>query len=217
MNIGLDLHLQLPASGQQRLRQLQAEFAAACNLLAPIAQAHRCWNRVALHHLAYRTVRDQLPQLGSQMACNAIYAVSRACRIVYQGPSSPFNIRTRSGARLPLLKFLPDAPVYFDSHTLRLSDGQVSVFTLEGRLHCGISPTIQQQQHLAKDKVREIALYSRDGSYKLSFKLATAAHAVVQPSAQRASYDELAEHIQVRSTVAADPVPAHNTLRSLDT
>ncbi len=40
----------------------------------------KVWNRVALHHLMYRNLRDQFPEMGSQMVCNAIYSVSRTCR-----------------------------------------------------------------------------------------------------------------------------------------
>jgi hypothetical protein len=42
--------------------------------------------------MAYKPLRERFPQLGSQMACNVIYSVSRAARHVYQHPSSPYNV-----------------------------------------------------------------------------------------------------------------------------
>lgn len=65
---------------RERLEMLQKEFAAACNHVARLAAENRCWNRVALHHLAYRGVRERFPALGSQMACNAVYAVTHTYR-----------------------------------------------------------------------------------------------------------------------------------------
>ena len=78
------LRIALNAAPEQaaRLEALQSMFAKACNSLAPLVQRTRCWNRVTLHHLAYRGLRDSFPTIGSQMACNVIYSVSRTCRIV---------------------------------------------------------------------------------------------------------------------------------------
>ena len=55
-----------------RLQALQTAFAQVCNALAPEVQRSRVWNRVALHHLHYRSLREKFPALGSQMVCNAI-------------------------------------------------------------------------------------------------------------------------------------------------
>ena len=118
-----------------RLRALQAAFADVCNAIAPIVQATRCWNRVALHHLVYRTMRERFPALGSQMVCNAVYSVSRTARLVLQHPGSPWNVAKRGPeAPLPLLRFAPSAPVYFDRHTLSIKGGALSMFTLDGRM-----------------------------------------------------------------------------------
>ena len=76
----------------QRLCVLQEEFARVCNALAPVVRDSRCWNRVALHHMAYKSLREQFPAMGSQMVCNAIYSVCRSSRLIYQHPASPFNL-----------------------------------------------------------------------------------------------------------------------------
>lgn len=76
------LHIPLDTSPEQtlRLQALQRAFAEVCNALAPRVQQTRTWNRVALHHMAYKQLRTQFPEIGSQMVCNAIYSVSRSCR-----------------------------------------------------------------------------------------------------------------------------------------
>jgi len=80
------LRIPLNATPQQfeRLRSLQVAFAEVCNAIAPVVQRTRCWNRVALHHLVYRGMRERFPALGSQMICNAVYSVSRNARCVFQ-------------------------------------------------------------------------------------------------------------------------------------
>ena len=84
MSAPLVIPLKTEAAQALRLRDLQRAFADVCNELAPVARETRCWNRVALHHMCYRSLRDKFPQMGSQMVCNAIYSVSRTCRVVYQ-------------------------------------------------------------------------------------------------------------------------------------
>ena len=75
MDALLRIPLETTPAQVQRLLQLQQGFAQLCNALAPLVQQTRVWNRVALHHLAYRQLREAFPQMGSQMVCNAIYSV----------------------------------------------------------------------------------------------------------------------------------------------
>ena len=79
-------------------------------------------------------MRERFPALGSQMICNAVYSVSRTARLVLQHPNSPWNVNKHSDAPLPLLRFAPSAPVYFDRHTLSLKGNVLSMFTLDGRM-----------------------------------------------------------------------------------
>lgn len=160
--IGVRLNVSL--AQRTRLEALQEVFAGACNLISPIVQETRCWNRVALHHMAYRVVRDALPELGSQMACNAIYSVSQAARQVYQAPASPFNLARLGTRPLPLLQFSSLAPVYFDRHTLSLRSGELSMFTLDGRMRFQLGLTGQQEARFNTNKLRQIVL-TRNGDY----------------------------------------------------
>ena len=72
MNSYLRIPLETKPEQTARLLALQAAFAQACNALAPIVQQTRVWNRVSLHHLAYKMLCDKFPNMGSKMACNAI-------------------------------------------------------------------------------------------------------------------------------------------------
>jgi hypothetical protein len=165
----LTINLNLSVEQSNSLRALQTSFAEVCNTLTPIVQQTRCWNRVGLHHMAYRTLRERFPQLGSQMVCNAIYSVSRACRQVYQNPNSPYFIGKRSDAIIPLLRFSDTAPVYFDKHTLSIKDNELSMFTLDGRIRFQINLSDTDKARFHTEKLREIVLFHGSEAIQLSF------------------------------------------------
>ena len=169
------LRIPLNATPEQlgRLLALQNAFAKVCNVLAPVVVQTKVWNRVALHHLMYRSLRERFPELGSQMVCNAIYSVSRTCRLVFQHPDSPFSLQRLGSKALPLLRFADSCPVYFDRHTLSLKAGQLSMFTLDGRMRFQLTLRAEDEQAFHASKLREIVLARRaDGVYELSFLLA---------------------------------------------
>ena len=57
MNTVLHVLLKTSPDEAARLRELQALFAQACNAISPLVQKTRVWNRVALHHMAYKLLR----------------------------------------------------------------------------------------------------------------------------------------------------------------
>ena len=186
----------------QRLQALQSGFAQVCNALAPLVQQTRVWNRVALHHLAYRQLREQFPEMGSQMVCNAIYSVSRTSRLVFQHPGSPFSLARLGDKPLPLLRFADSCPVYFDRHTLSLKAGQLSMFTLDGRMRFQLALAAQDEANFHTHKLREIVLSCRpDGVYELSFLLADpdapGANAIPAPGEDA----EIPEYVMVEEAV----------------
>lgn len=198
------LHISLNPSPEQvkRLQALQKGFARVCNALAPVVRHTRVWNRVALHHLTYRQLRQQFPEMGSQMVCNAIYSVSRTCRIVFQHPASPFHLSRLGDRPLPLLRFADSSPVYFDRHTLSLKAGQLSMFTLDGRMRFQLALQPQDEVLFHERKLREIVLSrSAQGAYGLSFVL-------VDPDAPQEDAGpaghgdaEIPEYVMVEETV----------------
>jgi hypothetical protein len=154
----------------QRLTELQRAFAEVCNALAPLVQQTRVWNRVTLHHLAYRKLRDQFPTMGSQMVCNAIYAVSLTSRTVFQSPSSPFHLSRLAGKPLPLIQFADSNPVYFDRHTLSLKAGVLSMYTLDGRMRLKLALRPADEALFHEQKLRGVVLSRRKtGKFELLF------------------------------------------------
>jgi hypothetical protein len=175
MKFQIRVPLDTTAEQHARLCALRVVFAQVCNELAPHVQQSRVWNRVALHHLHYRALREQFPALGSQMVCNAIYAVSKMARLIYQHPQSPFNPAHKPGAALPLLRFADSCPVYFDRHTLSIKPGQLSLFTMDGRMRFDLTLSPDKLAIFDQAKLREIVLNERaDKVFELSFYLDSA-------------------------------------------
>jgi len=202
MSFLLRIPLNASQDQAQRLQSLQTGFAHVCNALAPLVQKTRVWNRVALHHLAYRQLRDQFPEMGSQMICNAIYSVSRTCRAVFQSPGSPFNVARMGDKPLPLLRFSESCPVYFDRHTLSLKAGQLSMFTLDGRMRFQLALRAEDEQSFHERKLREIVLLRRsDGVYELSFLFAEEQALGEGQSVVDAAGGDIPEYIMVEETV----------------
>jgi hypothetical protein len=174
MNFLIRVPLNTTPEQHARLCELREVFARVCNELAPQVQQSKVWNRVALHHLHYRGLREKFPALGSQMVCNAIYAVSKMARLIYQHPDSPYNVARRPGQPLPLLKFADSCPVYFDRHTLSIKSGQLSLFTMDGRMRFELSLDADKLALFAQTKLREIVLNERlDHTFELSFHLSS--------------------------------------------
>lgn len=158
MNLALRISLNTNPTQMANLVALQLAFSEVCNALAPIIQSTRCWNRVALHHLTYKQLRERYPAMGSQMVCNAIYSASRTSRLVYQHPQSPFNVGRLGDKPLPLLRFSSTCPVYFDRHTLSVKDGQLSMYTLEGRIRFHLALRAADEAQFHEKKLREVVL-----------------------------------------------------------
>jgi len=200
MNFILRIPLNTEPEQLARLQALQVAFAQVCNALAPTVQQTRVWNRVALHHLTYHSLRERFPDMGSQMVCNAIYSVSRTCRMVFQHPQSPFNL-TRLGSKpLPLLRFADTCPVYFDRHTLSVKGGQLSMYTLDGRIRFALALQPADEANFNEKKLREIVLSKRpDGNYELSFLFSDGLDDEA-PESNPASRAEVPEYVMVEET-----------------
>lgn len=198
----MNLLLRIPLDGSPeqlaRLRALQEGFAQVCNALAPLVQQSRCWNRVALHHLAYKLLRDQFPAMGSQMVCNAIYSVCRVSRLVYQHPASPFNVARLGDRRLPLLRFTDTCPVYFDRHTLSVKDGQLSMYTLDGRIRFQLALRPEDEASFHEKKLREVVLSRTSvNSFALSCLFASRSASAEADAGVEQGASEIPEYVLV--------------------
>ena len=190
MNLKIVLRLKTDSEQLACLERLQAAFAEVCTAIGPIVQETRCWNRVALHHLAYRKLREQFPALGSQMVCNAIYSVSRSARLIFQNRASPWSLEKRQDQPLPLMRFAASAPVYFDRHTLSLRRGGLSMYTLDGRLRFEVGLTAADEQRFRVEKLKEIQLSRDDLGFFLVFSLGASDEAIPEVS-------ELPEYLMI--------------------
>ena len=199
MNITLRVPLNTSPDQAARLLALQSAFAQTCNALAPLVQKTRVWNRVALHHMAYKLLREQFPLMGSQMVCNAIYSVSRHCRVLFQHPESPLHLAKLGDKPLPLLRFSDSCPVYFDRHTLSLKDGQLSMYTLDGRMRFQLDLKPQDEANFHEKKLREIVL-SRiaTGGFELGFLFSEGDDDASAPDNNNAA--QLPEYVMVEET-----------------
>jgi hypothetical protein len=199
------LNIALQPGQIERLIHLQQMFAQACNHLAPIVQQTRCWNRVALHHMAYRTLREQFPMLGSQMACNAIYSVSRTCRALYQNPNSPYALHKLGGGSLPQVLFLPQSPVYFDRHTLSLKNGRASMYTLDGRIKFNLDLTEAQEARFRTSRLREIVMSLQASGLVLTFTLDDPQAAPANDADDDLRHADLPEYVLVVDNIPPTP------------
>lgn len=201
------IRIPLTATPEQhaRLLALQKAFAQVCNAMSPVVQQTRCWNRVALHHMVYKTLRARFPAMGSQMVCNAIYSVSRTCRLVFQHPKSPFNLSRLAGKPLPLLRFDDNCPVYFDRHTLSVKAGQLSMYTLDGRMRFELALKPDDEAKFHDMKLQEIVLSRRrDSPFELTFSFVDAT-ALLDSSPPPSEGPELALAPGGAPEVALDP------------
>ena len=113
--------VKLNVSSLQReaLSELQEIFTEGCNQVAVVAALEKERNRVRLHHLCYRNLRQSLPKLGSQMCCNVIGKTAHCLKAL----TRPKQVLFKDGCS-----------VHFDKRTYSLKQGVLSLFTLRGRI-----------------------------------------------------------------------------------
>jgi IS605 OrfB family transposase len=138
------------------LAALHSAFGDGCNRMVPDVIAYRCWNRVALHHLVYRRIREET-SLGAQMVCNAIFAVAKAYR-------SQKQLGKITKEVVPRIRF-DRASVHFDKRTYSLKGEALSLYTLEGRIKVAMVLGDHQRRILAGGRLKEAELVYRQGQW----------------------------------------------------
>jgi putative transposase len=153
------IRLNVTPEQAERLNALRMAYAEACNRLVPLVQRERCWNRVALHQLGYRHLRQET-SLGAQMVCNAIFSVCQAYR------SQRALGRIAADRPVPALCF-NRASVHFDHRTYTLKGEAVSLNTLQGRMLVPMILGDHQRQILQSGRPRpkEAELVFRRGGW----------------------------------------------------
>ena len=105
------------------------------------------------------------------------------------------------GTPAPLLRFADSCPVYFDRHTLSLKAGQVSMYTLDGRMRFQLALRPEDEAAFHAQKLREIVLSRQaDGGFELSFWFADAEPDNATTAQQMATPDEIPEYLMVEET-----------------
>jgi len=160
----VSLKLQTTAEQSAALTALAQTFAAACTAIVPISVEHRCWNRVALHHLAYYPVREQFPALGSQMVCQAVHRVADA----YKGLKA--NAGITKDKPVPVITFAPTS-VNFDKRTYSIKGEVLSLFSLGGRIKVPLVCGKHQRNLLADGIPKEAKLTVRKGAWYFNLAL----------------------------------------------
>jgi hypothetical protein len=145
---------------------LQLRFSEACNFIAPVSARSRCWSRVGLHHLVYRELRERYPDLGSQMACNAIFAVSKVASLAYRRIG---RRRACAEGGLPRLEFSSSSPVFFDRHTLSIRSGELSIYTTGGRIRIALGDIDEVRGALMASDLKDIFLTRFQDGFRLAF------------------------------------------------
>jgi IS605 OrfB family transposase len=137
------------------LLRLQAAYAQACNALVPVVIENRCWNRVALHRLAYYRLRESSP-LGSQMVCSAIFTVCKA----YKSQSA----LKRIGGTVPTINF-SRASVHFDKRTYSIAGQRLSLYSISGRIKVSMRLGESQRRMMDGATPKEAELIHRRGRW----------------------------------------------------
>lgn len=138
------------------LEDLQKAFSNACNDTVPDVIENKCWNRVALHTLVYHKLRMN-HLLGSQMTCNAIFAVCKA----YKAQQALRKIVKDKA--IPKISFRK-ASVHFDKRTYSFTkNGELSLYTLEGRIKVSFTMGTYQKKLFNLGVPKEAELICKKG------------------------------------------------------
>ena len=150
----------------EKLQRTQELFRRACNLLVDIIREDtekklRLWQRFNLHHAGYYRVREAVPELGAQLVCNAVRAVSAAYKTLLS--NSPKYVKDKN-LELPKIVF-KNVGIHLDARTLTFSKDRTTatVFTSQKRVSARLCPGTFQQDILSNGKWRECNLVYKKG------------------------------------------------------
>jgi putative transposase len=156
----ISIRLQTTKEQFEKLFHLREAFLSVCNELTTFVVENRCWNRVALHHLSYSKTRANSP-LGSQMVCNAIFAVCKAYK----------NRNILKDEIIPQIRFHKNRSVHFDKRTYSIKGDCISLYTLEGRIKIKMQPGCFQQSYLSQGIPKEAELICKNGRWYFNLVL----------------------------------------------
>lgn len=156
----ISIRLETTPEQHKNLAELQEAFLASCNAIVPHVVEHRCWNRVALHNLTYSKIRASSP-LGSQMVCNAIFAVCKAYK----------NKTIDKKDTMPVIRFHKNRSVHFDKRTYSIRGDTLSLYTLEGRIRVPMHFGPFQREYFEYGIPKEAELVCKKGRWYFNLVL----------------------------------------------
>lgn len=160
MKVTVSIKCKTTKAQDQILQTLRNTYMDVCNAIVPSVVSHRCWNRVALHHLVYHQIRKQFP-LGSQMVCNALFAVCKAYK----------NKALTKDEEIPTIQFRKHRSIHFDKRTYKMKGTTLSLYTLEGRIQVEMKIGSFQQNYLSQGVFKEAELVCRKGIWYFNLVL----------------------------------------------
>ena len=135
---------------------VRAAYADACNRLVAIVIEHRCWNRVALHKLAYTRLRNETP-LGRKWLATRSFRYAR-----HTGHKR--NLGT-SGKVRQCPQSVSKGSVHYDTRTYTIKGDTVSLNTLNGRIVVPLMLGQHQHRLLQGGALKEAELGFRKGKW----------------------------------------------------
>ena len=137
------LKLNITEEEYQILSEMQTTFAETCQFVSQNSEEK---NRIRLHHEVYRSAREAIPQIGSQMICNAIAKVSAYRKALKKSKT---------------LEFKSTTSVHYDKRTYSLKKDVLSLFTLQGRKQFTFCIGPFQEKYLKQGIIKEAELIRR--------------------------------------------------------
>lgn len=156
----ISIRLETTKEQSEKLHALRETFLSVCNQLVPFVMENRCWNRIALHNLSYSKIRASSP-LGSQMVCNAIFAVCKAYK----------NRSIVKDEVVPQIQFHKNRSVHFDKRTYSIKGDRLSLYTLESRITVKMRLGSFQQSYFSQGIPKEAELIFKKGHWYFNLVL----------------------------------------------
>ena len=156
----ISIRLETSKEESEKLLTLRESFLSVCNQLTLTVMENRCWNRVALHNLSYSEIRKSSP-LGSQMVCNAIFAVCKAYK----------SRNIVKDEVMPQIRFHKNRSVHFDKRTYSIKGDRLSLYTLEGRITVKMRVGAFQQSYFSQGIPKEAELTFKKGHWYFNLVL----------------------------------------------
>ena len=162
----ISIKLKPTAEQGAKLHELLDAYSQGCNMMVQAVREHRCWNKVALHHLVYYKVREALP-LSANLTQKATAAVCTAYK------SLKSNGHIKRNEPVPEISFKGTA-VHMDRQMYSFRDDLMSLQVIGSRMKgLRMAPGNFQRQALESGAHKEGDLIFRKGEWYFNLVIET--------------------------------------------